>query len=254
MEEIKKMMHVGTSKGQISKYVFLPSSPERAEKIASYLDNSEEIAYNREYHSFKGYLDGVEVTVCSTGMGGPSLTIAIEELAECGAETMIRVGTCNSTSEKLDRNEVLIPNGAVRMETVSNHFSPVEYPAVPDSDVLDALAEAAEKVGVENKVGIVITRANFHTMFQKDKRPWGSEIRARWNAYEAGGALGSDVTTSPLLVAASNLGLRAGSVLGCSSAYGCYSDDYDEWDPLCEENAIKVAIEAMRIIIAEDNR
>ena len=97
----KKMMHIGLEAGDVGRYVFLPGSPERTEKIAAYFDNPREIAYNREYRTFVGELDGTMVAVTSTGIGGPSAAIAVEELHQCGADTMMRVGTCASVSPKV---------------------------------------------------------------------------------------------------------------------------------------------------------
>ena len=114
--------------------------PERAERLAGYLEDAAEVAYFREYRTFTGFLDGVKVSVTSTGMGGPSMAIAAEELRECGAHTMIRVGTCESTCSRVLKGELVLPNGAVRMEGVADHYAPREYPAVPDMDVLAALS------------------------------------------------------------------------------------------------------------------
>ena len=107
----KKMMHIGLEPGAVGRYVFLPGSPERTEKIAAYFDDPKEIAYNREFRTFVGELDGVKVAVTSTGIGGPSAAIAVEELYQCGADTMLRVGTCASTSRKVSLGDVVIPNG-----------------------------------------------------------------------------------------------------------------------------------------------
>ena len=123
----KKMMHIGLEPGAVGRYVFLPGSPERTEKIAAYFDDPKEIAYNREFRTFVGELDGVKVAVTSTGIGGPSAAIAVEELYQCGADTMIRVGTCASTSRKVSLGDVVIPNGAVRMEGVSTHYLPIGF-------------------------------------------------------------------------------------------------------------------------------
>ncbi|WP_347559702.1 nucleoside phosphorylase [Clostridium sp. AM58-1XD] len=136
MDEQKKVMHLGIGKGDIGRYVFLPGSPERSEKIAGYFDNPKEIAFHREFRTFTGTLDGEPVAVTSSGIGGPSTAIAVEELVECGAHTIIRVGTCASTSKKVGIGDVVIPNGAVRMEGVGCHYLPLEFPSVPDFDLM----------------------------------------------------------------------------------------------------------------------
>ena len=155
MESIK-MMHLGIRKGEVGRYVFLPGSPERSEKISKYLENPIEIAYNREFLTFTGTLEGVQVSVTSTGIGGPSTAIAVEELYQCGADTMIRVGTCASVSEDFHKGDLIIPNGAVRMEGVGRHYLPTEFPAVPDFETTRILEEAAIRLNYVYKVGITI--------------------------------------------------------------------------------------------------
>lgn len=169
----KKMMHIGLEPGEVGRYVFLPGSPERTEKIAAYFDNPKEIAYNREFRTFVGELDGVKVAVTSTGIGGPSAAIAVEELHQCGADTMLRIGTCASTSEKVSLGDVVIPNGAVRMEGVSTHYLPIEYPAVPDFQVVKAVEQAAQKLEFPYNVGVTITKASFYTQTTPETKPVG---------------------------------------------------------------------------------
>ena len=138
-----KTMHLGVTSDQVGKYVFLPGSVERATLIANHFDNPVKIAHHREYLTYTGTLEGVPVTVTSTGIGGPSAGIAIEELYSCGAHTMMRIGSAASTSPKVKLGNVVIPNGAVRMEGTGNHYLPFEFPAVPDYEMLKALEEAA---------------------------------------------------------------------------------------------------------------
>ena len=180
----KKMMHIGLEPGAVGRYVFLPGSPERTEKIAAYFDDPKEIAYNREFRTFVGELDGVKVAVTSTGIGGPSTAIAVEELYQCGADTMLRVGTCASTSRKVSLGDVVIPNGAVRMEGVSTHYLPIEFPAVPDFQVVKAAQQAAQKLGLSYNIGVTITKASFYTHTAPETKPVGPELIYRWEAYE----------------------------------------------------------------------
>ena len=167
----KKMMHIGLEAGDVGRYVFLPGSPERTEKIAAYFDNPREIAYNREYRTFVGELDGTMVAVTSTGIGGPSAAIAVEELHQCGADTMMRVGTCASVSPKVSLGDVVIPNGAVKMEGVSRHYLPVEFPSVPDFQMLKCIEQAAINLDYPYNVGVTITKASFtHRPSRKPSR------------------------------------------------------------------------------------
>ena len=252
MEEKKKVMHLGISKGDIGRYVFLPGSPERSEKIASYFDNPREIAFHREFRTFTGTLDGETVSVTSSGIGGPSTAIAVEELAECGAHTIIRVGTCASTSLKVGIGDVVIPNGAVRMEGVGCHYLPLEFPAVPDFELLKALEAAAVKLEFPYNVGVTITKASFYTQNAPETKPVGYELIQKWNAYEAGGATNTSMESAPLFLIAASLGIRAATVLVSATNYKAYSNNSKSYPKDWEHRAIETGIEAMRQIIRKD--
>lgn len=248
----KKMMHIGLEPGEVGRYVFLPGSPERTEKIAAYFDNPKEIAYNREFRTFVGELDGVKVAVTSTGIGGPSAAIAVEELHQCGADTMLRVGTCASTSEKVSLGDVVIPNGAVRMEGVSTHYFPIEYPAVPDFQVVKAVEQAAQKLEFPYNVGVTITKASFYTQTTPETKPVGPELVYKWQAYEKGGATSTSMECSALFCVGASLGIRTSSVMISATNFGEYSNDADDYPSGWEERAIEVGIEAMKIMIRKD--
>ena len=248
----KKMMHIGLEPGEVGRYVFLPGSPERTEKIAAYFDNPKEIAYNREFRTFVGELDGVKVAVTSTGIGGPSAAIAVEELHQCGADSMLRVGTCASTSEKVSLGDVVIPNGAVRMEGVSTHYLPIEYPAVPDFQVVKAVEQAAQKLEFPYNVGVTITKASFYTQTTPETKPVGPELVYKWQAYEKGGATSTSMECSVLFCVGASLGIRTSSVMISATNFGEYSNDADDYPSGWEERAIEVGIEAMKIMIRKD--
>ena len=251
MEKVK-MMHIGLSKGDIGRYVFLPGSPERAEKIAAYFDNPKEIAYNREYRTFTGELEGVKVAVTSTGIGGPSAAIAMEELYQCGADTMMRIGTCASTSEKVKTGDIVIPNGAVRMEGVGSHYLPTEFPAVPDYEMLKELEAAAQRLDMPYNIGVTITKASFYSQTAPNTKPVKEDIINSWSAYEAGGATSTSMECAPLFLVAASLGIRASSVLVSATDYKKY-DNQDRKHPTdLEDRVIVVGIEAMKSIIRRD--
>ena len=220
--------------------------------IAAYFDNPKEIAYNREFRTFVGELDGVKVAVTSTGIGGPSAAIAVEELHQCGADTMLRVGTCASTSEKVSLGDVVIPNGAVRMEGVSTHYLPIEYPAVPDFQVVKAVEQAAQKLEFPYNVGVTITKASFYTQTTPETKPVGPELVYKWQAYEKGGATSTSMECSVLFCVGASLGIRTSSVMISATNFGEYSNDADDYPSGWEERAIEVGIEAMKIMIRKD--
>jgi uridine phosphorylase len=252
MEENIKMMHVGIRSGDIGEYVFLPGSPERSEKISKYFDGPEEVAYNREYRTFTGKLDGIRVSVTSTGIGGPSTAIAVEELFQCGAHTMIRIGTCASVSEKVSIGDIAIPNGAVRMEGVGNHYLPLEFPAVPDFYLVKELEAAAERLGYKYNVGVTITKASFYSQNSPETKPVANEIINKWRAYELGGATSTEMESAPLFLIAGCLGVRAATVLVSATNYKKYSNDDRTYPRDWEHRAIETGIEAIRAVIRRD--
>jgi uridine phosphorylase len=254
MSDEKRMMHIGLRKGDIGEYVFLPGSPERSEKISGYFDNPREVGYHREYRSFTGTLNGAPVSVCSTGIGGPSAAIAMEELYELGARTMIRIGTCASTSPRVGIGDVVIPNGAVGMEGVGRHYLPVEFPPVPDMDLVAALEAAAIKLNYTYNIGVTIAKASFYTQVAAETKPVGYDLVHRWNAYEAGGATSTEMESSTLFIVAACLGIRMATVLVSATNYKQYSNEERVYPRDYEHRAIDVGIEAMRHIVESDRK
>ena len=253
MGKLKKMMHIGLSKGDIGKYVFLPGSPERSEKISTYLDEPREVGYNREFRSFTGTLEGVPVTVCSTGIGCPSTAIAVEELYELGAHTKLRVGSCASTSPKVEVGDIVIPNAAVRMEGVANHYAPIEFPSVPNMYLLEKLEEAACKIGYRYNIAPTITKASFYTQIAAAEKPVGFDLEPRWLSYEKGGACSTEMESAVLFIIGDILRIRTATVLISATNYKAYSNESRKNNPKnLEYRAIEVAVEAMRTIILED--
>lgn len=252
MEE-KKLLHTNLTKSEGCRYAFLPGSPQRVERIAKFLDNPSFLKVNREMETWIGYLEGEKVMVTSTGMGGPSTAITVEELTEIGTDTFIRVGSCATTSEKCGRGDIVIPSACVRMEGTALHYGPVEYPAVPDLEVFDALRQAAKDKEYNTAVGVVITRDGFYTQYDEFDKPSKYYIKPQWDAYKKLGAIATEMEAATLFVAASSLKVRAGGVMVCATDYNkvvnkTYPMDY-------EARAIEVAVEAMRqLIIADKNK
>ena len=139
-----KQYHINVGEGEVGKYVILPGDPKRCEKIAAHFDNPQLIADSREYVTYTGFLDGVKVSVTSTGIGGPSASIALEELVNCGADTFIRVGTCGGMDINVKGGDVVVATGAIRAEGTSKEYAPIEFPAVANFDVANALVKASK--------------------------------------------------------------------------------------------------------------
>ena len=143
-EDPSRQYHIQVAKGEVGRYVLMPGDPKRCAKIAKYFDDPVLIADNREYVTYTGTLDQVKVSVTSTGIGGPSAAIAMEELCRCGADTFIRIGTCGGMQTDVKSGDIVVSTGAIRMEGTSKEYAPIEYPAVADLDVTNALVAAAK--------------------------------------------------------------------------------------------------------------
>jgi uridine phosphorylase len=254
MQEAKKMMHIAVSPGDVGKYVFLPGSVERAALIAQHFDNPVKLAHHREHLTYAGELDGERVAVTSTGIGGPSASIAVEELFQCGADTMMRIGSCASTSPRSKKGDVIIPRGAIRMEGTGTHYLPLEFPAVPDYEMFRALESAAKESGYPYNDGITITKDSFYTEVSPQTKPVYPELKWKWDAYVKGGATNTSMECSLLFLVGASLGIRMSSVMICATNDEDYSNDATDYPDKWEERAIEVGILAMRKIIQSDRR
>ena len=251
-----KQYHIALSHGQVGKYCILPGDPARCEKIASHLDSPRHVSTNREYTVWNGELDSVTVTVCSTGIGGPSTAIAVEELAACGATTMIRVGTCGGISLDVCSGDVVIATGAVRQDGTSREYAPIEFPAVPDANVLFSLVDAARALGLPYHTGVVQSKDSFYGQHSPDRMPISGELQAKWQAWKRLGVLASEMEASTLFTVGASLGLSTGAVFMSvwnQERYnaGLDTDDAEEHDT---ERAILTAVEAIRRLIAQDKK
>ena len=161
-EDASKQYHIQVGKGDVGRYVILPGDPKRCARIAEYFDHAELIADSREYVTYTGCLDGEKVSVTSTGIGGPSASIAVEELVKAGADTFVRIGTCGGMQLNVKSGDIVVATGAVRMEGTSREYAPIEYPAVADIDVVNALMTAAKEKNIPHHVGIVQCKDAFY--------------------------------------------------------------------------------------------
>lgn len=147
--------HIGLNVGDVGEYVILPGDPKRCAKIAAYFDDAKLVADRREYTTYTGYLNGTKVSVTSTGIGGPSASIALEELVNVGAKTFIRVGTCGGMDINVKGGDIVIATGAIRMEGTTKEYAPIEFPAVANLDIINSLVQAAKNLGHEYHTGVV---------------------------------------------------------------------------------------------------
>ena len=252
-EDVNRQYHIQVAKGEVGRYVILPGDPKRCVKIAQYFDNPVLIADNREYITYTGTLDGVKVSVTSTGIGGPSASIAMEELYRCGADTFVRIGTCGGMQTEIKSGDIVIATAAVRMEGTSREYAPIEYPAVANLDVTNALVEAAKEKGFIYHTGVVQSKDSFYGQHEPEAMPVSYELINKWEAWKKMGCLASEMESAALFIVAGKLRVRAGSCFLVVAN--------QEREKLGLENpvvhdtdmAVRTAVGAVRNLIRQDN-
>ena len=249
-----KQYHTGVGPEDVGKYVILPGDPKRCAKIAEYFDNPVLVADSREYVTYTGTLDGVKVSVTSTGIGGPSASIAIEELSKCGAHTFVRVGTCGGMQENVCGGDVVIATGAIRMEGTSKEFAPIEYPAVADIHVTNALMQAAEEQNITSHVGVVQCKDSFFGQHEPEVMPVSYELENKWQAWVRMGCLASEMESAALFIAGSFLRVRVGSCFLVVANQERAKLGLPNPQVHDTELAIRTAVGALRKLIAADQK
>lgn len=243
-----RQYHIGLKEGDVGKYVILPGDPKRCKKIAQYFDNPQLIADNREYVTYTGYIDGEKVSVTSTGIGGPSAAIAMEELVKIGATHFIRVGTCGGISLDVKGGDVVVATAAIRMEGTSKEYAPIEFPAVANLDITNALIESAKKLGYTCHTGVVQCKDSFYGQHSAEKMPVSYELQNKWEAWKKLGCLASEMESAALFVVASYLGVKVGSVFLTVANQEREKQNLENPIVHDTESAIKTAIEAIKIL------
>lgn len=244
--------HLQIRPGDVGRYVILPGDPKRCEKIAKHFEEAKLVADSREFVTYTGYLEGEKVSVTSTGIGGPSASIAMEELVQCGADTFVRVGTCGGIDLDVKGGDIVIATGAVRMEGTSREYAPIEYPAVADLEVANALVAAAKELGLTYHTGVVQCKDAFYGQHEPEMMPAGYELINKWEAWKKLGCLASEMETAALYIVAAKLHVRVGACFLVMAN--------QEREKLGLENpvvhdtdmAVQVAVEAIRKLIKEE--
>ena len=196
-----KQPHLLVSEGELTDVALVPGDPGRVDRIAGMCDESTELTYNREYKVVNATYEGRDLTICSTGVGSPSAAVAVEELERVGVETLIRVGTTGALQRGIEIGDMVIATGAAKDEGTTKRYEAVEYPAVPDYDVLSALVDAAEEETGSVHVGPIATDDAFY-----------AENEAYFTDREAAGILAVEMEAAALFTLARRKGLRAGAV------------------------------------------
>ena len=252
MQDIGMQFHIHCKQGDVGRYVFLPGDPGRCEAIAGFFDNPVHVSRNREYNIYTGTLLGEKVSVCSTGIGGPSASIAMEELTAIGADTFIRVGTCGGIALDVQPGDVVVATGAIRFEHTSMEYAPIEFPAVPDFGIAAALKAAGEELGYRVHTGVVQCKDSFYGQHSPEKSPVYYELLQKWESWKRLGVKASEMESAALFVVAAALGVRCGSCFHV--VWNQEREKEGLYMPMTEDTtgAIKVGIEAMKRLIRQD--
>ncbi|SEA02767.1 uridine phosphorylase [Lachnospiraceae bacterium NK3A20] len=251
-EDESKQYHTQVGRGDVGRYVILPGDPKRCAKIAAYFDDAKLIADVREFTTYTGCLDGVKVSVTSTGIGGPSASIAMEELIKAGADTFIRIGTCGGIQTDVKSGDTVIATGAVRMEGTSREYAPIEYPAVANLAVTNALVSSAKELETPWHAGVVQCKDSFYGQHSPEDMPVGYELSDKWSAWKRLGCLASEMESAALFIVAAARGVR------CGSCFLVMANQEREKaglpNPVVHDTdtAVRVAVGAIRRLIAED--
>ena len=252
MQDTGRQFHIHCVEGDVGRYCFLPGDPGRCEAIARHFDDPVHVGMNREYNIYTGYLLGEKVSVCSTGIGGPSAAIAMEELAAIGTDTFIRVGTCGGIDLNVQPGDVVVATGAIRYEHTSLEYAPIEFPAVANFEITAALKAASEALGYRTHVGVVQCKDAFYGQHAPERSPVYYDLLQKWESWKRLGVKASEMESAALFVVAAALGVRCGSCF--HAVWNQEREKAGMFMKMTEDTsgAIKVGIEAMKRIIAAD--
>ena len=252
MQKLDKMFHIACTADDIGRYCVLPGDPGRVPAIAAYFDDAKQVAYNREYNVWTGTLLGEKVTACSTGIGGPSASIAMEELHKCGADTFIRTGTCGGIDVNVQSGDIVVATGAVRFEHTSLEYAPLEFPAVADFGIVDCLVRATKALGYPLHTGIVQCKDSFYGQHDPAASPVYYELQQKWESWKRLGVKASEMESAALFVVAAALGCRCGSCFHVVWNQEREAAGLDQKMGEDTSTSVRVAVEALKLQIEAD--
>ncbi len=250
MAEAERKYHVGLAEGEVGGYVLMPGDPFRTALIARYLEGADEKAFSREYRTFTGTVGGEKVSTTSSGIGGPSAAIAVEELGELGVHTFLRVGTCGAAQPHIKTGDLVIATGAVRSEGTPDAYVPKEYPAIASHDVITACMEAAEAAGAPHHLGLIRSVDALYSDLMPERMPRPAELRAELEMWARAGVVANDMESSTILIVASLRRFRAGVILLCVDELG--AGEIQHLDPSYMDRMLRVAVNAIGLLVERD--
>lgn len=244
--------HIQCAPGDVGGYCILPGDPGRCEAIARYFDNAVHVTTNREFVTYTGTLLGERVSVVSTGIGGPSAAIAMEELCNIGAHTFIRVGTSGGIKLDVQSGDLVVATGAVRMEGTSREYAPVEYPAVADFAVTSALVTAAQQMDVRYHAGVVQCKDSFYGQHSPHRMPVAQRLEENWESWKRLGVLASEMEGAALFTVAASRGVRCGAVYHVIWNQEREKAGMDQKISHDTDVAIRAGVDALKQLITQD--
>ncbi|MBS9422931.1 uridine phosphorylase [Photorhabdus caribbeanensis] len=248
------VFHLGLTKSDLqgATLAIVPGDPKRVEKIARLMDNPIHLASLREFTSWRAEIEGKAVIVCSTGIGGPSTSIAVEELAQLGVRTFLRIGTTGAIQENINVGDVLVTTAAVRLDGASLHFAPMEFPAVADFECTTALYQAAKDLGATVHVGVTASSDTFYPGQERYDTYSGrvvSRFKGSMAEWQAMGVMNYEMESATLLTMCASQGLRAGMVAGVIVNRTQQEIPNVELLEKTESNALGIVVEAARRLL-----
>ena len=249
---MEQSYHIGFPAGHGARYAILPGDPGRVEEIANHFERPKFLCQSREYTTWIGEISGEKVIAMSTGMGGPSTAIGVEELYRTGVDTFVRVGTCGGMQPEIIGGDLVIATASIRMEGTTREYAPIEYPAVADINVTNALIEAASDLGFTCHAGVVQSKDSFYGQHSPDSMPVSYELNNKWRAWIDAGCLASEMESAALFIVSSVRRARAGAVFNVvwnqeRARLGLDNPEFHD-----TSRAIAVSVEAVRKLIKKD--
>ena len=253
MQELERQFHIDCTPEDVGRYCILPGDPGRVPAIAAYFEDAKKVAYNREFQVWTGTLLGEKVTACSTGIGGPSAAIAIEELHKCGADTFLRTGTCGGIDLDVQSGDIVVATGAIRFEHTSREYAPLEFPAVPDFDVTCSLVEATKNLGLPLHTGVVQSKDSFYGQHDPSTSPVFYELQQKWESWKRLGVKASEMESAALFVVGAALGCRCGACFHVIWNQEREAAGLDQKMSTDTSTSVQVAVEALKLLIQKDH-
>jgi uridine phosphorylase len=249
------VFHLGLTQEMLrgAQLAIVPGDPARVERIASTMERPTLLAAHREFTSWLAWIEATPIVVCSTGIGGPSTSIAVEELAQLGIRTFLRVGTTGGIQPHIAPGDVIVTTGAVRLDGASTHFAPMEFPAVADFECTTALVDAARAVGANLHIGVTASSDTFYPG-QERYDTYSGRVVARFRGsmaeWQSMGVLNFEMESATLFTMCASQGLRAGCVAGVLVNRTQQETPDEETARMIESTSVAVVVDAARRLVA----